>query len=70
MGFPKAYGDAGCQIHYWIAKMASTASAWVLMAISVQRFVAIIVRPLSFSNGEKWKTALIVLAIWIISGRE
>ena len=67
-GFGRGYGDVGCRIHYWIAKVAVTASAWVLMVISVERFAVIIVRPLSLADGQRWKTVFIILAIWIISG--
>ena len=67
-GFGRAYGDVGCRIHYWIAKLASTASAWVLMVIAIDRFIVIVLRPLLSADGRKWKTLMVIFATWIISG--
>ena len=67
-GFGRGYGDKGCRIHSWIARLASTASAWVLMVISIDRFIVIVLRPLSLADERRWKTLLVIFAIWIISG--
>ena len=67
-GFGRGYGDTGCRIHSWIARLAYTASAWVLMVISIDRFIEIVLRPLSLADERRWKTLLVIFAIWIING--
>ena len=38
------------------------------MVISIDRFIAIVLRPLSLADERRWKTLLVIFAIWIISG--
>ena len=57
-----------CQFLAWFAVTLNTQSAWVLVAIAVDRFIMIVAKPYSFrTSTNKWKILMINFTIFLLA---
>ena len=60
--------DFGCQFFHWLLVTLITQSSWVMVAIAVDRFIMIVVKPYSLRRStEKWKILIISFAMFLLS---
>ena len=60
--------DFGCQFLTWLVLTLNTNSVWVMVAIAVDRFIMIVVKPYSFRRSKKNREiAMINVAIFLLA---
>ena len=60
--------DFDCKFLYWLVVTLNTQSSWMMVAIAVDRFIMIVVKPYSLRRSrKKWKILIISFAMFLLS---